>query len=302
MHSDKPAPAARHTFSGLIGLSLLATWVIWGSTYMAIKITLHSIAPLWGMGLRFVAAGGLLLAWARWRGAAWPTLVQWRNAAIIGALMLGGGTGFTAVAEVSVGSGLVVSFIAVIPLLMVVLNRFWGVRSTGMEWLSIVVGLAGVVLLTQGAGFQAAPQGLLAVSVACLTWTLGSVLSQRTLLLADGAMGYASEMLAGGLVLCIMSTLAGEAHNWVWPLDVLLAWLYLLVFGSIIAFSAYMVLLRHVSPALASSYSFVNPVIAMLLGVGILGETVTTTEWMAVAVILSGVLLMLWARMRSSPG
>ena len=293
-----PAAPAVTLLSPLLLMCLGATWLVWGSTYLAIKFALVSFPPFFQMGTRFLFAGALLMAWMRWHGAPWPDRAQWRNALLVGALMLGGGMGGTAYAEVSVGSGLVVAFIAVSPLMIAALNRLWGVVPSRLEIAGILVGLAGVLMLTQGAGFQASPAGLAAIMIACSTWSLGSVLSQRVWPLAPGATGFASEMICGGLVLMLMSALAGETP--VWPPQPLAfaAWLYLVVFGSLIAFNAYMHLLAHAPAALASSYTFVNPVIAMLLGVGIGGESVTRGEWSAAAVVLAGVLLLLWKRAR----
>ena len=275
-------------------LCLAATWLIWGSTYLAIKIALPGFPPFLQMGTRFLFAGALLMAWLRWRGAPWPDRTQWRNALLVGTLMLGGGMGGTAFAEASVGSGLVVAFIAVVPLMIAALNLFWGVVPRRVEIGGIALGLVGVLMLTQGAGFQASPAGLAAIAIACMTWSLGSVLSQRTLPLAPGATGFASEMLCGGAVLMIMSVLHGERFAWPPPPSALAAWLYLVVFGSLIAFNAYMLLLARAPAGLASSYTFVNPVIAMLLGVAFAGENVTGFEWAAVSVVLAGVSMLLW--------
>ena len=293
-----PRPA-RSGLPPLILLCLAATWVVWGSTYLAIKYALLSFAPFLQMGSRFMFAGVLLAAWMRWRGAAWPTALQWRNAFVVGALMLGGGMGGTASAEVTVGSGLVVAFIAVIPLMITLLNLFWGVVPRLTEAVGIALGLAGVLMLTQGSGFQASREGLVAIAVACVCWSVGSVLSQRSLPLAAGAMGFASEMICGGVVLLVLSALAGETLAWPPQPVAVAAWFYLVVFGSLVAFNAYMVLLARAPAALASSYTLVNPVIAMLLGVWVAGETVTGFEWGAVAVILAGVLLLLWKQRRT---
>ena len=162
-----------------------------------------------------------------------------------------------------------------------------------VELAGIVVGLAGVLMLTQGAGFQASPAGLAAIMVACASWSLGSVLSQRRLPLAPGAMGFASEMLCGGVVLMLLALITGERPHWPPQPEAAAAWGYLVVFGSLIAFNAYMHLLAHASAGLASSYTFVNPVIAMLLGVAVLGEVVSGFEWAAAGVVLAGVVLML---------
>ena len=282
------------SLSGLLLLCLAATWLVWGSTYLAIKYALVSFPPFFQMGTRFLFAGALLMAWMRWRGAPWPDARQWRNALVVGTLMLGGGMGGTAYAEVTVGSGLVVAFIAVVPLMIAALNRLYGVKPGRLELAGIGVGLAGVLLLTQGAGFQASPAGLAAIAIACVTWSIGSVLSQRNLPLAPGATGFASEMLCGGVVLLVLSALDGETPQWPPEPVAVAAWFYLVVFGSLIAFNAYMVLLARASAGLASSYTFVNPVIAMLLGVAVAGETVTPYEWGAVAVVLAGVVLLMW--------
>lgn len=307
-----PSPAPTQALTPLVIACLAATWLVWGSTYLAIKFALPSLPPFLQMGTRFVAAGVLLMAWMRWRGAPWPTAIEWRNATVVGALMLGGGMGGTAHAELSVSSGLVVAFIAIVPLMIVGLNLLWGVRPGRLEAAGIVVGLVGVLMLTQGAGFSAAPQGLLAIALACATWSVGSVLAsppapaapgapawQRGLPLAPGAVGFASEMVCGGVVLLAMAAVAGERPVLPISTTAALAWVYLVVFGSLIAFNAYMVLLARASSGLASSYTFVNPVIAMVLGVAVAGEVVTPFEWAAAAVVLSGVVLLLWGRGRA---
>lgn len=288
------AAAPRRGLPPLVVACLAATWIIWGSTYLAIKFALVSFPPFLQMGSRFLVAGVLLAAWMRWvRRAPWPTPRQWAHAALVGALMLGGGMGGVGVAEQSVGSGLVVAFIAVVPLCIVLLNLLWRVRPGKLELLGIGIGLAGVLMLTRGQGFQAAPGGLLAISVACVTWSIGSVLSQRATPLAPGAMGFASEMLCGGVVLMALAALNGERA--LWPPEPLAvgAWVYLVVFGSLIAFNAYMLLLARASAGLAASYTFVNPLIALALGVTLGGEVVTGYEWAAAGVVLAGVVLLL---------
>ena len=289
-------PARRPGLSPLVLACLAATWLVWGSTYLVIKYALLSFPPFFQMGSRFIVAGLLLLGWMRWRGAPLPGKTAWRNALIVGSLMLGGGMGGTAVAEVSVGSGLVVAFIAVVPMMIALVNLLFGIRPGRMEVAGIAVGLVGVLMLTQGAGFQASTAGLVAISVACVAWSIGSVLSQQRFPLAPGAMGFASEMVCGGVLLMLLSLATGERPEWPPVAEAVAAWAYLVVFGSLIAFNAYMVLLARAPTGLASSYTFVNPVIAMLLGVALGGETVTGFEWAAVSVILAGVLLLIAVR------
>jgi drug/metabolite transporter (DMT)-like permease len=206
------------------------------------------------------------------------------------------------VAQTSIGSGLVVAFIAIVPALVALAQLPYGVRPTVMEAAGIGLGLLGVLLLTRGQGFAASPGGLLAIGLACVTWSLGTVWALhglpggRRLALAPGAAGYASQMLAGGALLLAASWLAGEQP--VLPPDgrALLSWVYLVVAGSLVAFSAYMVLLQRTSAALASSYTFVNPIIGMVLGATVGGEIVSSPEWAAAAIVTASVVLLLLGR------
>lgn len=286
----------RARLSPMVLLCLAGTWVIWGSTYLAIRFALRGLPPFFQMGSRFVVAGGLVLAWMRWRGAPWPTWRQWGHAAIVGSLLLVTGMGGTAVAEQTLPSGLVVAFVAVIPALVSLFNLFVGIRPGRLELAGMAVGFIGVLLLTRGAAFHASPTGLAAISLAVCSWALGSVLSQRSYPLAPGAMGYGSEMLVGGIFLLLISLAVGEHPQW--PLEPLVwgSWLYLVICGSLLAFNAYMYLLDHSSAAMASSYAFINPLIGMLLGTTLGGEIVSGDEWMAAGVILAGVVLLLSGR------
>jgi drug/metabolite transporter (DMT)-like permease len=296
MNSPSRALPAPVVFSPLVVGCLAATWLVWGSTYLVIRFALAGFAPYFMMATRFVFAGGLLLAWQLARGASLPNLREWRNAFLIGTLMLGGGMGGVAYAEQTIASGLVVAFIAVIPLLLVVINLMFGVHPQRSELVAVLVGLGGVLMLTQGVGIRASPAGLVAITLGTTGWALGSVLAQRGFALAPGATGFATEMLCGGLALLLMSAVRGEP--WHWPTDtgVWLAWWYLVVFGSLIAFSAYMLLLARTSASLAASYSLVNPVVALLLGVTLGGESVSVWEWAASGIVMIGVVLLFLGR------
>lgn len=287
---------APRSFSLLIIACLAATWLIWGSTYLVIRFALVGFAPYFLMATRFVCAGGLLMAWQLARGASMPSTMEWRNALVVGTLMLGGGMGGVAYAEQTIASGLVVSFIAVIPLLLVIINMCFGVHPRRMEFLAVTVGLVGVLMLTQGSGIRGSPAGLLAITLGTTGWTLGSILSQRGFRLAPGATGFASEMLCGGMALFVMSALRHE--SWHLPSDssAWFSWAYLVVFGSLIAFNAYMLLLARTSASLAASYSLVNPVVALCLGVTLGGEAVSSWEWLASGVVVIGVVLLLKER------
>jgi drug/metabolite transporter (DMT)-like permease len=284
--------------SPLILGCLAATWLIWGSTYLAIKFALTSFPPFFQMSTRFVVAGSLLLLWCLCRSQKMPTLVQWRNSLVIGTLMLGGGMGCVAYAEQSVASGVVVAFIAIVPLLTVLANRLFGIKPSRVEVLGISIGLAGVLLLARGHGFAASPGGLIAVSVATLSWSTGSVLSLHRFPLAPGSSGFASEMICGGVILLMISQLAGEHFHWPPQPLASVAWMYLVVFGSLIAFTAYMTLLARTGVALATSYSFVNPVIALLLGIGLGGESVSHQEWLAASIVVIGVVTLVVGKRR----
>jgi len=288
--------ASPRPISLLILSCLAATWLVWGSTYLVIRFALVGFAPYFLMATRFLCAGAVLMAWQLARGATMPSAIEWRNALLVGTLMLGGGMGGVAYAEQTIASGLVVAFIAVIPLLLVVINVCFGVHPRRLELLAVTVGLVGVLMLTQGSGIKGSPAGLLAITLGTMGWTLGSVLSQRGFRLAPGATGFASEMLCGGLTLLVMSALRHESWHLPQELGVWLSWTYLVVFGSLIAFNAYMLLLARTSASLAASYSLVNPVVALFLGVTLGGETVSAWEWLASGVVVIGVVLLLKGR------
>lgn len=297
-HPAGPAP--------LLVPALLACYLVWGSTYLAIRYALVSFPPFFQMGTRFLTAGALLMAWVLWqarRGATrLPTRREWRNAFVIGTLMLGGGMGLTASAEQHIGSGLVAAFIAVVPMLVCGWGLLFGQRPGRLELAGMLVGAAGVVLLVRGASFGASGAGLAAIATATLAWSLGSVLSTTRLPLAPGPAGFASEMLCGGAVLMALSLAMGEQFEGPPQPLALAAWIYLVVFGSLVAFSAYLYLLAHASPALATSYAFVNPVIALALGVLLAQEVISGGEWLACGVILAGVLLIFRGKTASARG
>jgi drug/metabolite transporter (DMT)-like permease len=296
MNSVAAAAPKNLSLSPLILGCLAATWLIWGSTYLTIRFALEGFAPFYLMATRFLVAGGALLLWQLSRGERMPTQREWFHALIIGSMMLGCGMGGTAYAEQTIASGLVVACIAVTPLLLVLINLCFGVRPRRSEVPAVIVGLAGVIMLTRGAGINASPSGLMAVALACCGWSLGSVLSQRGLQLAPGATGFASEMLCGGAALLLVSAFAGESWHLPSQPGPWLAWAYLVIAGSLIAFSAYMLLLSRTRASLASSYTLVNPLVALLLGVTLGHESVTTWEWASVGVVMIAVALLFAGR------
>jgi drug/metabolite transporter (DMT)-like permease len=276
-----------------VGSALFATWIVWGSTYLAIRIALPVLPPFLQMGSRFLLAGTLLLLIERIRGARMPSFDEWRSGGIVGALLLVGGAGGTAYAERSIASGLAASFVAFEPALIVLISLAFGKRPTRQEVVGIVLGLAGVALLIRGNGFSGSPAGLLAMTTATVSWSAGSVLATNTLRSAPGAVGAASQMLWGGLILLLLSHLVHEPVRWPVPFEAVAAWLYLVVFGSMVAFTAFAYLLAHVRTSVAMSYTFVNPIIALALGSVFGAEHFTGIELAATAVIAAGVLLLL---------
>jgi drug/metabolite transporter (DMT)-like permease len=294
----------------LIAAALAAVYLVWGSTYLAIRFALVSLPPFFQMGSRFIVAGVLLMAFLYFRGEKAPSFQKestssspvpwyWRNALVVGSLMLGGGMGLVGVASQTIGSGLIATFIAIVPMMVALIGLAFGKRPSKLEIVGMLIGFGGVIFLVQGKSFSVSTVGLLAMFGATFSWSLGSVLQTTKLPLAPGPMGFASEMLCGGAVLLVISLAMGEKISY--PLDAraLLAWGYLIVFGSLVAFSAYLFLLANVSPALATSYAFVNPVIALFLGVWLGGEVVQKNEWLACAVILFGVLMFFAARQKT---
>lgn len=279
--------------------ALLTVYVVWGSTYFAIQVALQAFPPFMMIGTRFLVAGAILFAWQKWRGATNPTLSEWRDGGIVGILMLGGGTGLTACAQQYVSSGLTAVFIACSPMILSGLSGLFGDWPKRREWIGILAGFIGAMLLASDGDFAAKPIGVLFLLGAILCWDVGSILSQKKLKMAAGGMGFASEMLIGGLFLVIVSLLKGESMTGPVTVEALAAWAYLVIAGSLLAFTAYMYLLSKVSTGLAASYAYVNPVIAVALGVLFGGEHLSFKAILAMAVILGSVVLLTTARQAS---
>ena len=276
-----------------------AVYVIWGSTYLAIRFAVETLPPLLMASARFMLAGAIVLAWARLReGAAWPSRVEWRVGLIGGTLLLLGGNGGVSWAEQRVPSGIAALLVAVVPLWMVLLDwlRPGGARPRGAVFAGVGLGLAGLALLVgpdairSGSGTDAV--GATVLILASLSWAAGSLYTKFAPRASSTTVGTGTQMLAGGFALLVASVVAGEPAR----LDLahastasLVAFLYLLTFGSLIGFTAYVYLLAHTTAAKASTYAYVNPVVAVLLGWAIGHEPVTSRTVLAAAVILGGV-------------
>jgi drug/metabolite transporter (DMT)-like permease len=293
-----------HASSALIWLALGAVYVIWGSTYLAIREAVLTLPPLLMASLRFLVAGGLLYAWAVRRGdrvvdrPAWP---QWRAASVAGILLLLVGNGGVVLAERSVPTGVAALVIATIPLWMAMIDRvFFGQRLAPLTIAGLVLGFGGLGLLVGGTGGgKLDAVGMVTLLVAAIGWSVGSMYSRTARLPARPLVATGMQMLAGGVALAIAGALHGEfgdIHPERFSTASLLGLAYLIVFGSWIAFSAYVWLLRAAPISLVSTYAYVNPVVAVFLGWAFLSEEITPRTLVAGAVIVVAVALMLSAR------
>ena len=281
----------------LIPAALIALYLVWGSTYLAIRVALESYPPFLMAGTRFLIAGSALYAFLRWRGVPAPTRAQWTNAALTGALLLGMGNGLVCFAEQSVASGLAAVAVAAMPLFAATFGSLYGHWPRRMEALGLAVGFAGVVLLNIGGGMSGAPLGAIALLVAAASWAFGSVWSRHRDM-PPAAMNTAAQMLTGGTLLFFGSLLFGERFPAAPTGAATFALGYLVVAGSLIGFTAYLYLLNTVRPALATSYAYVNPPVAVIVGALLGGETIHAFDVLAMAVILGGVGLIALARER----
>jgi len=279
----------------MIPLALLALYVIWGSTYLGIRYALESYPPFLLAGVRFLGAGIALFAFLRWRGTALPTPRQWRNAAVTGVLLLGFGNGLVCFAEETVSSGIAAVAVASMPLFAAVFSGMYGAWPSRRETVGLLVGFAGVIVLNLGSGLAGSRLGALALIVAAMSWAFGSAWSKRQDMPA-GPMNTAAQMLCASVALLLVGFGSGEqlpAHP---TLRATAAVVYLALFGSIIAFSAYLYVLKHARPALATSYAYVNPPVAVLFGVLLAGEHVGPFDLAGMAIILLGVCVITLAK------
>ncbi|EMS0916695.1 drug/metabolite exporter YedA [Salmonella enterica] len=271
--------------------ALFALYIIWGSTYFVIRIGVESWPPLMMAGVRFLSAGILLMAFLLLRGEKLPPLRQSINAALIGLLLLAVGNGLVTVAEhQNVPSGIAAVVVATVPLFTLCFSYFFGIKTRKLEWVGIAIGLAGIILLNSGGNLSGNPWGAMLILIGSMSWAFGSVYGSR-IALPVGMMAGAIEMLAAGVVLLCAAFLSGEKLTMLPGLSGFMAVGYLALFGSVIAINAYMYLIRNVSPALATSYAYVNPVVAVLLVTGLGGERLSPVEWAALGVIVFAVVL-----------
>ena len=271
--------------------ALLAVYVLWGSTYYAIKIALQNYPPFLLTSIRMLIAGGLMFAVLRWRGEAAPTRKQWRSIFVLAIMLTVLSNALVNLAEQTVSTGLVAIGVAAMPLWAGLFSAMRGEHPSVREWIGIAIGFAGVLWLNIGTEMNAGWQGLLAVLIAPITWAYGSIWSRKQDLPAP-FMSAASQMLLGSVFACMVGLIIGERIVEIPTLVPTAAMLYLVVAGSIFGFTAYIWLLHHVRPALATSYAYVNPVIAVAIGALLLGEKFNSSAIGAMLLILFGVVLM----------
>ena len=287
-------------------IALITVYLVWGSTYLAIRFAIETIPPFLSAAIRFLVAGAILYFWRRLSGDPAPRKAEWRSAAIIGLLLLLGGNGGLVWAEQRIPSGIAALFIATTPLWMVVIDalRAGGVRANWLTWLGVLVGLIGTALLanpwqTHTTSSALDPVGIIVLLMAALSWSIGSLYSRKASLPSSPLLGTGMEMLVGSLGLFVFGTLVGEWHQFhlaTISLRSLGGLAYLIVFGSGIGFVAYTWLLRNAPTPIVSTYAYVNPVVAILLGSVIVHEPLEGIEIISALIIIGGVILITTAK------
>ena len=281
---------ARAQRKGAVAMALLLVYIVWGTTYFAIGIALQSMPPLLMNAIRFLCAGSVMLVIALWQGHALPTWVQWRNSAVVGGCMVFFAMNLMGFAQkLGIGSGLMATVVTTMPMWLALWSRWGGERVPFTSWIGLALGVVGALLLALEGDFSATWLGALLAFGAPLCWSVGSYAS-RKLSLPAPAMASAAQWFAGGAMGLVVAL-------WFEPLSALgqvtakswAAWVYLLVFGTLVALNAYLWLLQNTSAALAGSYSFVNPAGALLVGVALGGELLT--GWVFAALPLIGAAL-----------
>ena len=293
-----------------VAFALGTIYLVWGSTYLGIRVAVETMPPFLMAAVRFLIAGSLLLAFLRFRGAPAPTLHQWRANTVIGAFLLLGGNGAVVWAEQFVPSGLTALLIGVGPLFIVLTEWAWpgGLRPTARTAAALLLGFAGVVWLA--APWQNLEQGglplggVLAILGGCVCWSLGSITSRHSKHGASPAMASALQMLGGGALLMLAAGLHGDfasvdvaaigARSWG-------AFAYLVLIGSLVGFSTFVWLMKHCPPAQVSTYAYVNPIVAVILGWLILDEPITLRTLVASAVIVTAVVLITLEKNKPAP-
>ncbi|MGH2456141.1 MAG: EamA family transporter [Candidatus Limnocylindria bacterium] len=311
-------PAARPSSTFSVVAALLTVYLVWGSTYLAIAYVVETLPPFLAAGTRFLAAGGILVAfllaqdrWRRARGAdrprlTRPRLVEWRTALVVGVLLLLGGNGMVMVAEQTIPSGIAAVIIATVPIWMSVFDALITRRAPSrLAMGGLVVGLVGVaILLLPGQGLDALdPFGIGFLVLATVSWAAGSLYARHGPLPRNQLLGTGMEQLAGGAALAVLALSVGELGRVDVASVAVESWIalaYLIVFGSLLAFTAYVWLLNHVAVTTVATYAYVNPIVAVALGMAFRAEALTPRTLLAAALILGAVVAMVSGRPREA--
>jgi drug/metabolite transporter (DMT)-like permease len=291
------APVLRPASALAVAGALVTLYVLWGSTYLAIRFALESYPPFLLGAIRMSIAGALMYAVLRLRGAPAPTAKQWRTLAVLSIWMVLLSNGLVNLAETEVGSGLAAIAVASMPLFAGVFAMLRGRHPTRIEWAGLAIGFLGVIWLNAGSELSSSLLGLVCLTIAPIAWAWGSIWS-RDQDLPEPFMSASGQMLCGSAWMLFAALLHGERMTQPPTLDATLALGWLVVAGSIFGFTAYIWLLHHVRPALATSYAYVNPPIAVLFGAVLGGERFTANDLGAMAVILAGVVIITLAKAR----
>jgi drug/metabolite transporter (DMT)-like permease len=279
-------------------IALLALYIVWGSTYLGIKVAIETIPPFFHAAVRFLASGIILVIWQRSAGVAMPTRQQWISTAIIGNLLLLGGNGLVSWAEQFIPSGIAALIIGSVPIFLVIGEalRPGGVKPNWQAILGIVIGFIGIYVLvgpSKEAGMALNVFGVIALLSACILWTFGSIYSKNADLPKSVLMSTGAQMLMGSIGLFIVSPLTGELVGW----DVsavssrsIYGVLYLIFLGSLVGFVAYGWLLQNAPISLVATYAYVNPIVAVLLGYWFGNEALEPRIWLATAIIVGSVM------------
>jgi drug/metabolite transporter (DMT)-like permease len=304
---SEPAPPSRPSRAALV-LGFAVIYVVWGSTYLGIRVAVESMPPFLMAAARFLIAGGLLLLVLKIRCAAWPTLVQWRANAVIGTFLLLGGNGLVVWAEQTIPSGITALLIGVGPLFMVLTEWLWpgGNRPTPLTGAALLLGFGGVTWLAApwedatGGGYHV--PGLLAILGACVFWSIGSIYSRHAKHGADALLASSLQMLGGGAALAMAGLLHGDFAQADFQAITLRSWsafAYLVTVGSLIGFSTFVWLLKHSTPTRVSTYAYVNPVVAVFLGWLLLDEPISSRTLVASVVIVVAVAIITGQKSRT---
>jgi drug/metabolite transporter (DMT)-like permease len=284
-----------------IWIALLAVYIVWGSTYLAIRFTVETIPPFLSAGIRFLVSGAILMIWRRAAGDAMPTARQWRSTAIVGILLLLGGNGLVSFAELRIASGIAALIVGTVPLWLVLIEavRPGGVRPTPLAILGLLIGFGGITLLVgpedlSSTTLQFDAFGIGTVVLAAFLWSLGSIYSRGADLPSSSLMATGAEMLTGGLALVAFSASIGEWSGFDFAAVSTSSWIglaYLITFGSMVGFVSYIWLLKNAPVSLVATYAYVNPLVAVFLGAWLANETLNARILVAALVIIGSVIL-----------